>query len=98
MFALINAIPTAALVDKVYVCVDFSQGDLYTDYIVSTLQAFNNAHIVIEENISDHTNIYLSDFYSSFITQPQIIWQDPPTPTDWGQLADTIIACKKAQN
>lgn len=98
MFALINAIPTAALVDKVYVCVDFSQGDLYTDYIVSTLQAFNNAHIVIEENISDHTNIYLSDFYSSFITQPQIIWQDPPTPTDWGQLADTIIACKKAQD
>ena len=98
MFALINAIPNELLVDKVYICVDFSQGDLYTDYIISTLQAFNNAHIVIEENVSEHTDIYLSDFYSRFITQTQIIWQDPPTPTDWAQLADTIVATKKAQN
>lgn len=98
MFAMINSIPMDWMASRVHICVDFSQGNLYTNYIVKTLNSFSNANIKIEDHITEDTDIYLSDFYSSFISQTQITWLDPPTPTDWSQLADTIIAIKKNKN
>lgn len=94
MFALISAIPSRALNDVVAICVDFSQGTLYSDYVIQTLAAFNHAHIVIEANASDTTDIYISDFHSDLIDRPQVIWQNPPTPNDWSNLADMILAIK----
>lgn len=92
MFALINTIPSAALNDKVFVCVDFSQGTLYSDYVINTLDSFRNAHIVIETVPSENTDIYLSDFRSHRLTDPtQIIWRNPPSPHDWSRLGETIV-------
>lgn len=95
MFAMINSVQLDDTADQVYVCVDFSQGKLYTDYIIKTLQAFSNARIIIEPRLSAKTDIYLSDFYSTHIKQQQIIWQNPPTAVDWTELADTIVIIKK---
>lgn len=98
MFAFINHIPTESLRDQVHICVDFSQGTLYTQYVISTLATFNNAHIVIEQKLSQDTDIYLSDIYSQTVNQPQIIWQNPPTPTDWSVLGDIIVKTKKEKS
>jgi hypothetical protein len=95
MFALISAIPPRALNDVVAICVDFSQGVLYSDYVIQTLAAFSHAHIVIEDNASDTTDIYISDFHSDLVDRPQVIWQNPPTPNDWTNLADMILAIKQ---
>ncbi|PIO83831.1 hypothetical protein BSQ39_09745 [Loigolactobacillus backii] len=95
MFAFINNIPINLLRNMVYICVDFSQGKLYTDYVIRTLTAFSNAHIMIERIPSPETDIYLSDFYNNSVQQIQITWRNPPTPLDWSLLGDTIIDCKK---
>lgn len=94
MFALITEVPTEALPDKVYLCVDFSQGSVYTTYIENTLKSFNNVHIVIQHEIDDMIDIYLSDFKSEAVKPLQIIWENPPTPHDWQMLGDTIIAIR----
>lgn len=94
MFALITAVPLQVLPDKVYLCVDFSQGSVYTNYIESTLKSFNNVHIVIQHQIDELTDIYLADFKSDFVKPLQIIWENPPTPHDWSMLGDTIIAIR----
>lgn len=99
MFALINNIPSAALTDKVFVCVDFSQGTLYSEYVINTLASFGNAHLIIETSPSSQTNIYLSDFRSRQLTKPtQIIWRNPPSPHDWSALGETIVAYTQLKN
>lgn len=98
MFTLITTIPANQLHDKIFVCVDFSQGELYTNYVIKTLQGFNNAKLVIETSLSPNTDLYLSDFYTSTIKQSQIIWRNPPTPDDWTELGDVIVRIKHAKN
>lgn len=98
MFTLITTIPDNQLHDKIFICVDFSQGELYTNYIIKTLQGFNNAKLVIETSLSTNTDLYLSDFYTNSIKQPQIIWRNPPTPDDWAELGDVIVRIKQAKN
>ncbi|KAF0424606.1 hypothetical protein GBO86_09090 [Pediococcus acidilactici] len=98
MFALINNIPAGLLKERVYVAVDFSQGDLYTEYVIKSLDAFHHANIIIETNISKDTDIFVSDIYSQSVKQPQLTWEDPPTPEDWTNLGDLIekVRAKKA--
>lgn len=95
MFALINAIPPELMRDQVHICVDFSQGNLYTNYVIQSLSAFNHAHIIIDSHLTNDTDIYISDFHSKKVSQKQVIWQDPPTPVDWSNLADLILDTKR---
>ncbi|WP_054666446.1 hypothetical protein [Lacticaseibacillus camelliae] len=97
MFTLINYLPTEALRDKVYVCVDFAQGPIYTDYISRTLSSFDNAFIVVEHRLSKHTDVYLSDFSDPTLAIPQVTWANPPSPADWGELADLTVRVKQAK-
>ncbi|MFD1392870.1 hypothetical protein ACFQ3L_04600 [Lacticaseibacillus jixianensis] len=97
MFTLINYLPPEALRDKVYVCVDFAQGPIYTDYISRTLSSFDNAFIVIEHRLSKHTDVYLSDFSDPQLTMPQVTWANPPSPADWRELADLTVRVKQTK-
>ncbi|TLQ03467.1 hypothetical protein FEZ51_09220 [Pediococcus stilesii] len=98
MFALINNIPANVLKERVYIAVDFSQGDLYTQYVINSLDAFHHANIIIETEITSKTDIYISDVYSREINLKQLTWEDPPTPADWANLGAMIeqIRSKKA--
>lgn len=101
MFALINSIPPSLKNVPVHVCVDFSQGDLYTDYVIDSLNTFNHAHIIIDKDLSDTTDIYISDLYSTKIKLPQIVWPNPPQAKDWSKMADVILKVqheKRAHN
>lgn len=95
MFAFINHIPANQLKDQITVCVDFSYGNLYSEYVTSNLVTFNNAHLVVTNNLNDDFDLYLSDFYSNDVTVPEVVWQNPPTPTDWSELADLVITLKQ---
>lgn len=95
MFALINAVPAELMRDQVHICVDFSQGNLYTNYVIQSLSAFNHAHIIIDAHLTADTDIYISDFHSKKVSQTQVIWQDPLTPVDWSNLADLILDAKR---
>lgn len=95
MFAFINYVPAEQLKDRITVCVDFSYGNLYSDYVTTNLVTFNNAHLVVTNNLDDHFDLYLSDFYSQDVHVPEVIWQNPPTPTDWAELGDLVVTLKQ---
>ncbi|WP_056987048.1 hypothetical protein [Secundilactobacillus paracollinoides] len=97
MFSLINSVPPEAVVDRVHIFVDFSQGCLYSSYVKKSLNAFDNANLVLESELSDDVDIYISDFHSKKVTAPQVVWQDPPTPNDWSNLADMILERKHSK-
>lgn len=94
MFVLINIIPRELISDKVYICVDFLQGTMYSDYISSSLKYFSNLNIEIEHNVSMNTDIYLSDFLSDKLNCYQVIWKSPPIGLDWQHLGDLIVKVK----
>ena len=54
MFASINNIPARLLKERVYVAVDFSQGDLYTEYVITLWM-----HRFIMRIIINETNVFL---------------------------------------
>lgn len=95
MFALINSIPPKMIGDSIHIFVDFSQGCLYTTYVSQSLDAFNHANIILEDELTSATDLYISDFQSDEIPVSQVIWQDPPTANDWSILADMILNLKQ---
>lgn len=95
MFACIENIPLKILKDRVYICVDFSQGRLYNQYMKETVNYFNNLNIEVQTTIDERTDLYLSDFYSSTLTCEQLIWKNPPTILNWQQFGDLVVAIKK---
>jgi hypothetical protein len=90
MFALINNVSKEEIKERVYVAIDFSQGDLYTQYVINSLDAFHHANIIVGSTVTKDTDIYVSDVYSSNVHLPQLIWEDPPTPEDWDDLGTLI--------
>lgn len=97
MFSLINKVPARLVSDKVAICVDFSEGTLYSEYVMRSLAAFNHAHIIVQPYVDENTDIYISDFYSDKFNVAKVIWTDPPTAQDWSDLADLILRCKQAR-
>lgn len=91
MFALISAVPQTALRRTVNICVDFSEGTLYSEYVTMTLRAFSHANICVAHQLTAETDIYIADFRAPSLKLPQVIWQNPPTPHDWTELADLIL-------
>lgn len=94
MFALISIIPKKKLRDKVYICVDFSRGDTYTEYIAENIRAFKHLNIIIQKKIDLNTQLFISDFIIENKNLKQIIWKNPPMDNDWASLGDAIVSIK----
>ena len=91
MFAIISSIPQRLLKDKVYVCVDFSRGESYSEFISQNILAFQGLNIVIQKKVSNQTQIYVSDFMLDKLNCEQIIWKNPPTDEDWLLFGDSVV-------
>lgn len=97
MFALISCLPISLLNDKTYICVDFSRGDSYTEYISENIRAFKQLNVVIQKRIDNETQLFVSDFMIENNRLEQIIWKNPPTDDDWAILGDAIVSVKGGQ-
>lgn len=91
LFFLITKIPVEELEEPIYVCIDFSHGKSYNDYIRMMLLTLKSMHIVYEESISSMTQIYLSDFALEELICEQMIWKRPPTPDDWEEFGELLL-------
>lgn len=95
LFTLTTSLPADCFSLPLYICVDFSKGQLYNNYIKERIAAFNSLTIIFESHPSEKTALYLSDFAHYQIDSPQIIWKNPPTVNDWNTLGNTIVALKQ---
>lgn len=97
LFALISCIDIRAIEQKLYICVDFSHGEFYTEYIIQNIRTFQNINIEIERKLSSHTQIYISDFVLDKVSCEQIIWKNPPNADDWEAFGNKLIQLKGTQ-
>ena len=94
IFILINNIPINQVGESVYICVDFSKGTEYNKFIKNSIDSFRDLNIIFEEYVSKRTNLYVSDYVSDKLRCKQIIWKNPPGPSDWKELGDVLIGIK----
>lgn len=98
IFLLIDCLPIDEVETPIYVCVDFSQGKSYNDYIIKQIEGFKTLNLVVERQLSVKTDIIISDYLLDNLTKKQIIWKNPPSPADWKYFGDTVVQIKRVSS
>lgn len=94
LFFMITQISVEELEDPVFICIDFSHGNSYNEYIQTMLSSLQTMNICYEEKLSTKTQIYLSDFLIDTLPCHQMIWKRPPTPEDWAEFGHLLLTVK----
>ncbi|MDT2737295.1 helix-turn-helix domain-containing protein [Enterococcus pseudoavium] len=94
LFFLVTQISVEELEAPVYICIDFSHGSSYNEYIQTLLSSLQSMNICYEEKLSTKTQIYLSDFLIDTLPCQQMIWKRPPTPEDWAEFGHMLLTVK----
>ncbi|MBF8807257.1 MAG: hypothetical protein IC227_01115 [Enterococcus lacertideformus] len=95
IFLLVQICPLDDVEKPVYVCVDFSLGELYTKFITRQIEGFLNMNIEIEHRLSSKTDIYISDCMLQGLKLQQLICKKPPSADDWQFFGDAVIRAKQ---
>lgn len=95
MLCLITSIPVSSFEEKVYVHIDFSKGELYTNFIYTLISRFKNLGVEIQRKLNNDTDIYLSDSIYGKARCRQVIWEGLPTDLDWLELERTVSEIRK---
>lgn len=95
LFILLDVNPPELIEQPVYVCVDFSQGSDYTNFIIKQIEGFKDLNLVIEHRVSVHTKILISNCVWENFKGAQIVWKNPPTPSDWEFFGNTVVRIKQ---
>ncbi|MGX0056514.1 Mga-like protein with HTH domain [Enterococcus faecalis] len=95
LFILIDVIPPAKVERPIYVCVDFSQGIEYTNFIIKQIEGFKDLNLIIEYRLTSHTNILISNCVWANFNGTQIVWKNPPMPSDWEYFGNAVIRAKR---
>lgn len=94
IFCLLQFEEVLALEKSVHICIDFSGGVTYNNFIKINISSFSYLNLVIDNKITAKTDIYISDFFNSKVTCEQIIWKNPPLDYDWKLFANKVIETK----
>ena len=79
----------------IHIVVDFSDGDIFNDYVKNCLHSLDDLNIQVDQHINALSDIYLTDIYNNAFKKHRIIWQGIPTATDFDSLRNFIIDLQK---
>ncbi|MGX6962958.1 helix-turn-helix domain-containing protein [Vagococcus xieshaowenii] len=91
---LFSLFSITSLEKTIHVCVDFTMGRHYNQFIINQVVGFRHFNIKIEDKLTNKTDIYISDCIIENIEIIQIIWKSPPTSDDWEDFGNKVIEVK----
>ncbi|MGX7418076.1 helix-turn-helix domain-containing protein [Carnobacterium gallinarum] len=97
LFLLINLLPTSFFSIPIKVCIDFTLGENYNNFIYRNIQTFDFINIEISNQLTDDIDILLCDYTLNDMRDKLkvIVWSAPPTAGDWAVFGKCIA---KARN
>lgn len=98
MFSALSILEPSQLGTPINIYIDFSHGVAYTEYICQSLRHFRDLNVNIQKKFNNETHIFLSDYYLKETSCQQIIWKQPPTPSDWAKFADLVIELRENEH
>lgn len=97
LLILVNGEMSTSNKKTIYLYVDFSSGQKYTDLIIDNIKRFTDFQITYQDFIDDKTNIILSDIYfENHHNISQIIWESCPKPIDWQEFVIRLETYSKS--
>lgn len=95
LFLLVTKLSLGKIEIPLYICIDFSHGENYNNYIRMMLSSLQSMNIHYESRITNHTDLFLSDCAMDKLNCQQLIWKKPPTANDWRELGDVLVKIKE---
>ncbi|WP_251867499.1 hypothetical protein [Enterococcus malodoratus] len=95
LFILLDILPPEQVEKPIDVFVDFSQGKEYTKFIIKQIEGFKDLNLAIGDRLTSHTEILVSNCVVPRFKGKQIVWKNPPAPSDWEVFGDSIVQVKK---
>lgn len=94
LFFLVAKLPVSKTEKPLIICIDFSHGTNYNEYIQLMLSSLQSMNIEYSTKISRETDIYISDCLIENLACSQLIWKNPPTSNDWKELGEMLVKLK----
>lgn len=98
MFAIVTTFPIQLLQRKIHICIDFSRGTTYSNYIAHNIFQFQPMNIILDMVPSANTDLYISDFELAEINCEQLIWKEPPMIRDWKNLGNLLVKIRERKS
>ncbi len=95
IFMLATIIPIGEISQPIKVCIDFSRGATYSNYIANNVLIFESINIMIQTVLDQTTDLFISDFAINDLACPQIIWKNPPTIRDWINFGNEVVQIRE---
>ncbi|MGM0238834.1 helix-turn-helix domain-containing protein [Enterococcus sp. AZ103] len=93
LLILVENISLSEVIEQINVYIDFSFGQKYNRFIANNLSIFSHLNVVTQDKLTEETDLVISNiselYHSNLIEN--IIWLDPPRPTDWANLGKTLL-------
>lgn len=93
LFLLANSVPLDFILEPINICVDFSFGKVYNEFILKKIPFFSELAFAINDEITKETDLVLTDSTSLYDEKgvERIIWLSPPRPVDWSNFATKVL-------
>lgn len=93
LFLLANFVPLDFILEPINICVDFSFGKVYNEFILKKIPFFSELAFTINDEINESTDLVLTDSTSLYDDKnvERIIWLSPPRPVDWSNFATKVL-------
>ncbi|GED35961.1 hypothetical protein [Weissella hellenica] len=80
---------------QVHIVIDFTSGRILNDYISDIFNTLGDLHITIDKNVTDNTEIYLTDTLNSTLSIHQIVWKSKPSENEWRAFYNLIFSLRQ---
>lgn len=93
LMILVSQVALERVMPKLTICIDFSFGQEYNEFIQKNLSFFVNLNMEIKFVYDEQTDIVITNLNSEYeaLSVEKVIWLDPPRPIDWANLGNRIL-------
>lgn len=100
LMILVNQVAVESIMSKLTICIDFSFGQEYNEFIKKNLSFFVNLNIEFKFVYDGQTDIIITNLNSEYknALAERVVWLEPPRPTDWANLGNRILEIRKEKH
>lgn len=80
---------------QVHIVIDFTSGRILNDYISDIFNTLGDLHITIDKNVTNNTEIYLTDTLNPELSIHQIVWKSKPSENQWRAFYNLIFSIRQ---
>lgn len=93
LMILVSNVELERVMPQITICIDFSFGQEYNEFIKRNLTFFVNLNVAVQFVFDESTDIVITNLNSEYeaLDVEKVIWLDPPRAIDWAHLGNQLL-------